>query len=57
MPYSIDAGEDTSLDLLHELKKSDQQKNNFQKIQEIIGEEIEDGLRILKENRLLRQAQ
>ena len=34
-----------------------QQKNNFQKIQEIIGEEIEDGLRILEENRLLRQAQ
>ena len=34
-----------------------QQKNNFQKIQDIIGEEIEDGLRILEENRLLRQAQ
>ena len=33
------------------------QKKNFQKIQEILGEEIEDGLRILEENRLLRQAQ
>lgn len=38
------------LDTLH-------QKKNFQKIQEVLGEKIEDGLRILEENRLLRQAQ
>ena len=38
------------LDTLH-------QKKNFQKIQEVLGEKIEEGLRILEENRLLRQAQ
>ena len=38
------------LDTLHK-------KKDFQKIQKVLGEEIEDGLRILEENRLLRQAQ